>query len=171
MSNDGVHVTARVRDPNLVEALEEASDEAGSRSEAIRVALRDSYLDGRGDDGGSDDSIPAKARDAHRQLVDWTGIGGRLELDTAESVLANHLNIQKDAVRRMVIYPLKQANAVEIHQGIHTVSLVVGTLEGDDVDAAPTTEATSQETTTDDGETRERLDELAAAGAEVADGE
>ncbi|TKX82505.1 hypothetical protein EXE43_29075, partial [Halorubrum sp. SS5] len=71
-----------------------------------------------------------KARDAHRKLVEWAGIGGRLELNTAESVLANHLNIQKEAVRKVALQPLKANDAVALHQGLHEVTLVVGRLDG-----------------------------------------
>ena len=171
MSDDGVHVTARVRDPELVEALESASDEAGSRSEAIRLALRETYVGETEREPEQNNELPVKARDGHRKLVEWTGVGGRIELDTAESILANHLNVQKEAIRKVVIYPLKQAEAIRIHQGIHSVSVVVGTLDGDlhgDTRAAATS---SRDAVADGGETRERLDELAAAGMGVNNGD
>lgn len=170
MSED-VHATVRFSDEELVEALEAAEEEHGSRSEAIRRAVATAY--GGGDDiETSDDSgLPVKAKEGHRKLVEWTGIGGRLELQTVESILANHLNIQKEAVRKVVIQPLKSEDVIALHQGIHHVSIVVGDLDGDNVETEdePTTDAplTSSEAATDGGEARDRLDELAEAGAEA----
>ena len=159
--SDEIHVTARVSDPELVAALQAASDETGSKSEAIRLALREAYLGDAGDDTG----MPVKAREAHGKLVELAGVGGRLELDTAESLLANHLNIAKEAVRRTVIHELKKANAIAVHQGIHSVSVVVGRLDGKDVEPRePATASTAP--ATDGGEARERLEEL--SNAEVA---
>ena len=162
--SDEIHVTARVSDPELVAALQAASDETGSKSEAIRLALREAYL-GDVDDGGDDTGMPVKAREAHGKLVELAGVGGRLELDTAEALLANYLNIAKEAVRRTVIHELKKANAIAVHQGIHSVSVVVGRLDGEDVE--PREQATaSTAPATDGGEARERLEEL--SNAEVA---
>ena len=172
MSED-VHATVRFSDEKLVAALEAAEDEHGSRSEAIRKAVATAYADGDDVEASDDSGLPVKAKEGHRKLVEWTGLGGRLELQTAESILANHLNIRKEAVRKVVIQPLKSANVIALHQGIHHVSIVVGDLDGDDVEAEdePTTDApsTSSEAATDGGEARDRLDELAEAGTEVAD--
>jgi hypothetical protein len=163
--SDEIHVTARVSDPELVAALQAASDETGSKSEAIRLALREAYLGDVDDDGVDDTGLPVKAREAHGKLVELTGVGGRLELDTAEALLANYLNIAKEAVRRTVIHELKKANAIAVHQGIHSVSVVVGRLDGKDVEPRePATASTAP--ATDGGEARERLEEL--SNAEVA---
>jgi len=164
--SDEIHVTARVSDPELVAALQAASDETGSKSEAIRLALREAYLgDDESDDGVNDTGLPVKAREAHGKLVELAGVGGRLELDTAEALLANHLNIAKEAVRRTVIHELKKANAIAVHQGIHSVSVVVGRLDGEGVEPRePATASTAP--ATDGGEARERLEEL--SNAEVA---
>ena len=159
--SDEIHVTARVSDPELVAALQAASDETGSKSEAIRLALREAYL-GDVDDAGDDTGMPVKAREAHGKLVELAGVGGRLELDTAEALLANYLNIAKEAVRRTVIHELKKANAIAVHQGIHSVSVVVGRLDGEDVEPRePATASTAP--ATDGGEARERLEELSSA--------
>jgi hypothetical protein len=155
-----------VSDPELVAALQAASDETGSKSEAIRLALREAYLgDVESDDGANNTGLPVKAREAHGKLVELAGVGGRLELDTAEALLANYLNIAKEAVRRTVIHELKKANAIAVHQGIHSVSVVVGRLDGKDVEPRePATASTAP--ATDGGEARERLKEL--SNAEVA---
>ena len=163
--SDEIHVTARVSDPELVAALQAASDETGSKSEAIRLALREAYLGDVDDDGVENTGLPVKAREAHGKLVELAGVGGRLELDTAEALLANHLNIAKEAVRRTVIHELKKANAIAVHQGIHSVSVVVGRLDGKDVEPRePATASTAP--ATDGGEAYERLEEL--SNAEVA---
>jgi len=171
--------TVRIDDPELGAALAEAEEEHGSKSEAMRSALRDSLLGTEGvsisDINGR--KVPQKAVEGHRKLVEYTGVGGYLELDTAESILANHLNIQKDAVRRVVIKPLNGAGVVGISQGISQVSIVVGTEANPASDEGWAKLQASQEYHTagekvdDPSEASDRLDELAAAGAEVADGE
>jgi hypothetical protein len=169
--SDDVHASVRFRDAELVEALETAEEEHGSRSEAIRKAVATAYSSGDDAESSNDTGLPVKARDAHQKLVDWAGIGGRLELNTAESVLANHLNIQKEAVRKVAIQPLKANNAVALHQGLHEVTLVVGHLDGSEIEATESAALMSSgEAVADGGEASDRLDELAEAGAEVADG-
>ncbi|ELZ41883.1 hypothetical protein [Halorubrum tebenquichense] len=162
---DGRVAKAKIRDQALLEALEDAEEEHGSLAEALRHAVSTTYVDTESDETATpSDEIPAKARDAHRKLVEWAGIGGRLELDTAESVLANHLNIQKEAVRKVTLQPLKANNAVALHQGLHEVTLVVGRLDGDDIEARDRPASTSSgDAVADGGEARERLDELAEA--------
>lgn len=170
--SDDVHATVRFREADQVEALETGEEEHGSRSEAIRKAVATAYGSGSGAESDDDTGLPVKARDAHQKLVEWAGIGGRLELNTAESVLANHLNIQKEAVRKVALQPLKANDAVALHQGLHEVTLVVGRLDGSEIEATePTASTSSGEAVADGGEASDRLDELAEAGAEVADGE
>ena len=158
---------ATIRDAELLEALEEAEDEHGSLAAALRHAVATTYAsvdDVEG--GGNDTGLPVKALEGYRKLVEWTGVGGRLELETAESILANHLNIQKEAVRKVVIHPLKAEGVIALHQGIHHVSIVVGTTDDEPVEVAERTEPESPPAATDGGETRERLDELATAEVE-----
>ena len=161
--SDDVHATVRFRDESLVEALEEAEGEHGSRSEAIRHAVATAYGGSDDVEGDEDSGLPVKAKEGHRKLVEWTGRGGRIELDTAESILANHLNIQKEAVRKVVIQPLKRENVIALHQGIHHVSIVVGDLDGEEVKPRESPASTSTEAATDGGDGRDRLDELADA--------
>jgi len=159
---------ANIRDRTLLEALEEAEEEHGSLAEALRHAVSTTYVNTEGGEPATQsDEIPAKARDAHRKLVEWAGVGGRLELNTAESVLANHQNIQKAAVRKTVLQPLKANDAIALHQGLHEVTLVVGRLDGDDVEARePPASTSSEDAVADGGEARERLDELESAEVE-----
>lgn len=170
--------TVRIDDPDLGAALAEAEEEHGSKSEAVRSALRDLLLgtEGVAIDDINGRKVPQKAVEGHRKLVEYAGVGGRLELDTAESILANHLNIQKEAVRRVVIKPLRGAGVVGISQGISHVSVVVGTESSPASDEGPARLQAAQDYNTagekvDDVDgASDRLDELAAAGAEVADG-
>jgi len=107
---------ATIRDDARLEALAEAEEEHGSLADAIRFAVSEAYVDGD-DVGETEDSvISLKAREGHRKLVEWTGIGGRIETETAESVLANHLNIKTDAIRQMVVKPLKARDVIRLHQ-------------------------------------------------------
>jgi hypothetical protein len=169
--------TVRIDDPELGEALAAAEEEHGSKSEAVRSALRDSLLGTEGvaisDINGR--KVPQKAVEGHRKLVEYTGVGGYLELDTAESILANHLNIQKEAVRRVVIKPLNGAGVVGISQGISQVSIVVGSEEDPASDEgwaklqASQDYHTAGEKVDDVDGASDRLDELAAAGAEAGE--
>ncbi|OYR55249.1 hypothetical protein [Halorubrum halodurans] len=161
---------ATIRDTDLLASLEEAEEEHGSLADAVRHAVATTYA---GDDDTGEvheeSGLPVKAREGHRKLVEWTGIGGRIELGTAESILANHLNIQKGAVRKVVIKPLKREEVIALHQGVHHVSIVVGSLQDGPIDADTTSEpetTTSGEAVADGGSVRERLDELANAEVE-----
>jgi len=151
---------ATVRDERILEALEAAEDEHGSLADAVRHAIAATYGDGPDTNSHDDTRLPVKAREAHEKLVELAGMGGRLELDTAESLLANHLNIAKEAVRRTVIRQLKSENAIAVHQGIHTVSVVVGRLDGSDIEPR---EPTPVVPATDGGKERNRLEELSNA--------
>lgn len=127
------HVQTRVRDERLSEQLDEAAEEYGSRSEAVRVALQEKYLDGEDADCDAvpDElaDVPLKGRDGYYELVDFVGEGGHLELEAAESILANHLNIGTRSVRNVVTRPLVDAGALAIRQGVHEVAVVVRPLE------------------------------------------
>jgi hypothetical protein len=159
-----VHASVRFRDEETITELESAADEHGSRSEAIRQAVRAHYSETADSNEGD---LPAKAREGHETLVEWTGIGGRIELDTAESILANQLNIQKEAVRRVVLHKLRETNAIRLHQGIHHVSVVVDALEDDVKSTGDDFRTTQANVAADEGEARERLEELATASTEV----
>ena len=161
--SDGVHATVRFKDEEIVAALEEAEGEHGSRSEAIRQAVRAHYAGGDDVEASDETGLPVKAKEGHRKLVEWTGRGGRIELDTAESILANHLNIQKEAVRKVVIQPLKREEVIALHQSIHHVSIVVGDVDGDVADIEIDVDVGETEAATDGGEARDRLDELSDA--------
>lgn len=119
--------------------------------------------------------MPQKAVEGHRKLVEYTGVGGRIDLDTAESILANHLNIQKESVRSVVIKPLNGAGVLGVSQGISQVALVVGSAGDPAKDEGwARLQAAQQHHTAgaevdDPDEASDRLDNL--ANAEVGDGE
>jgi|GEM_PF-981874 len=173
--------TVRIDDPELGEALAEAEEEHGSKSAAMRSALRDSLLGSEGFEVGvvGGRKVPQKAVEGHRKLVEYTGVGGRIDLDTAESILANHLNIQKESVRSVVIKPLRGANVLGLSQGITQVTIVVGSAKDPANDEGMSRLQAAQEHHTagakvDGGEiaaedpedASERLDELADAEVE-----
>ena len=168
---------APIRDEKRLKALQEAEQEHGSMADAVRYAL-DRLADARETAAETDPDaadVPTKALEGYWELVDWTGVGGRIQLGTAESVLANKLNIPKAGVLSRVIKPLVNENLLWKDWEYEEVWLVVGRRDGQMLNApeqGPTPEASSapSEAATDGGDPRDRLDELAAAGAEVTDG-
>ena len=170
---------AEISDKERLAALEEAEEEHGSMAEALRHAVDTTYGADDGDaepdrvDGGD---LPVKAREGYHKLVEWAEVGGRLELDTAKSILANHLNIPKESVESRIIKPLVGANVLWKDWSYENVWVVVGTLDGEplNADAAPETPEpaeSNEAVATDGGEARERLDELAPAETEATHGE
>ena len=178
MSDDGRVAKAPISDEKRLEVLEAAEEEHGSMAAAIRHAL-DRLADASETEAETDPTevdVPAKALKGYWELVEWTDIGGRIEIGTAKSVLADKLNIPKEGVLSRVIKPLVNENLLWKDWEYETVWLVVGRRDGEPLNAperGPTTDApsTSSEAATDGVNPRDRLDELAAAGAEVADGE
>ena len=178
MSDGGRVAKAPISDERRLEVLEAAEEEHGSMADAVRHAL-DRLADASETEAETDPDevdVPAKALEGYWELVEWTEVGGRIEIGTAESVLANALNIPKPGVRSRVIKPLVNEDLLWKDWGHEGVWLVVGRRDGEPLNApeqAPTADApsTPSEAATDGGEVRDRLDELAAAGAEVADGE
>jgi len=178
MSDDGRVAKAPISDERRLEVLEAAEEEHGSMADAVRHAL-DRLADASETEAETDPrevDVPAKALEGYWELVEWTEVGGRIKIETAESVLANALNIPKQGVRSRVIKPLVNENLLWKDWAHKGVWLVVGRRDGEPLNApeegpTPESPSTSSEAATDGGDPRERLDELAAAGAEVADGE
>ncbi|MDB9301238.1 hypothetical protein PN417_09855 [Halorubrum ezzemoulense] len=162
-----MRVNVRIDDPDIVEALEDAADDYGSKSLAVRIALRQAYIgDDLEEEPGDGETkraheLSAKQLEAHRELRDWAGIGGWIELETAESVLANKLNIPARAVRKTLISPLKSEGAVKVSQSTSAVHVVVGQLPTTS-EASETVNATNASdeaaVATDGGATWEELE-------------
>jgi hypothetical protein len=168
---------APIRDEKRLEVLQEAEQEHGSMADAVRYAL-DRLADASETEAETDPDavdVPRKALEGYWELVEWTDVGGRIELGTAESVLANKLNIPKAGVLSRVIKPLVNENLLWKDWEYEEVWLVVGRRDGEmlnapEQEATPEASSTSSEAATDGGDPRDRLDELAAAGEEVSDG-
>jgi len=161
---------AEISDEDRLAALEAAEEEHGSMAEALRHAVDTTYAGDDGDEEPADAvDVPVKAREGYHKLVEWAEVGGRLELDTATSILANHLNIPKEGVEGRIIKPLVGANVLWKDWSYETVWIVVGTLDGqplnaDDAPEQPEpAESTSSGDAVADGGAREELDEIAAA--------
>lgn len=107
----GKRVSARVSDGNLLDALDDAADEHGSRSEAIRAALRESYADRDSNEANVAAYLPDDpvVRRGYEVLCDEASpFQSRIDVDTAMSRVANRLNIPKGSVKRRVILPLER---------------------------------------------------------------
>jgi len=169
---------APISEKRRLEVLEAAEEEHGSMADAVRYAL-DRLADASETEAETDPDevdVPAKALKGYWELVEWTEVGGRIEIGTAESVLANELNIPKAGVQSRVIKPLVNESLLWKDWEYEEVWLVVGRRDGKPLNAPeqepmPEASSTPAEAATDDGEVRDCLDELAAAGVEVADGE
>ena len=119
-------VTLRLKDPELQQAVADAEEEYGNRSEAIRAALRATYT-GEGDaptttaDGGP----TTKAIEAHEWMVDYAGVGSRIGIDTARSLIAQKFQIKAKTIDNLIFTPLKQNDWIAVSQGLHSVAIVV----------------------------------------------
>ena len=162
---------APIRDEKRLKALQEAEQEHGSMADAVRYAL-DRLADASETEAETDPDavdVPTKALEGYWELVDWTDVGGRIELGTAESVLANKLNIPKAGVLSRVIKPLVNENLLWKDWAHEEVWLVVGRRDGAVLNAPkeePEAPSTSPKAATDGGAANERLDELANAEVE-----
>ena len=120
------HITLRVDDPELAEAIEAAEAKHGSRSEALREAVRRAYLEDTtttdSDDGAT---LPKAAREGYAALREHANAGERMAIDTAESIIAQRVQLRKETVRSSVIRKLHGAGWLAVEQGIHRVSVVI----------------------------------------------
>ena len=122
-------VTTRF-DDDLGAEIEAAADELGSKSDVVRVAVRQYLDDGddvAGTDGGLPDGLdlPPVARQAYRSLVENYGTGRIVQLEAVESTTAAETNCPKTAIRGQVIAPLKRAGLLSVHQRVQTVGIEV----------------------------------------------
>jgi Arc/MetJ-type ribon-helix-helix transcriptional regulator len=118
--NSSTHVTARITDDELQEILEQQADKHGSQSEAIREALRQMSMD-----DATDTELPDKAHEGYRILRDYCAVGDTVDIESAESLVAQELQINADAVRRMVIRPLVEKKYLEKRQTMQRVVVTV----------------------------------------------
>jgi hypothetical protein len=119
-------VTLRLKDPELQDAIEEAEEEYGNRSEAIRAALRVAYTgDGDAPTVTAEGGPTKKAVEAHQWMVNYAGIGGRIGIDTARSLIAQKFQIKAKTIDNLIIRPLHANEWIAVSQGLHDVALVV----------------------------------------------
>lgn len=119
-NNDSEHVTVRITDDELQQILQSKADECGSQSEAIREALRRMPKDGE-----TDTELPDKAHEGYGILRDYCTVGDTVDIESAESLIAQELQINADAVRRMVIKPLVEKRYLEKSQTMQRVYVTV----------------------------------------------
>ena len=122
-------VTTRF-DDELGAEIEAAADELGSKSDVVRVAVRQFLDDGddeRRTDGGLPDhaELTPVARQAYRALVESFGTGRIVQLEAFESTTAAQTNCPKEAIRGQVLKPLKRAGLVSIHQRVSVVGVEI----------------------------------------------
>ena len=122
------NIRARINDEELANQIDEAADEHGSISEAVRHAISETY----GDTDDTDDEPEtvvdrlgeSSLRKAHRNL--WSIArgrdGGREDMghtsaDAAKSVLAQEFSVNKAAVKPMYLTPLKSESVIDVDPG------------------------------------------------------
>ena len=118
--------TVRLDDEELKAAIEERAEELGSRSEAYREAVRRAFLEADETTAdGETSGLPKAAREGYAALREHAGPGERMSIDTAESIIAQRVQLRKETVRSSVIRKLHGAGWLAIEQGIHQVSVVI----------------------------------------------
>lgn len=137
---------APIEDDDLLATLEAAEDEHGSMAEALRAIIRDYGTD---DDStsGTEADLSHTAQQAHKYLQEECVEGNQIGLDVAESVLAQRLGIDSEAVRARAIRPLEAADLVTVNPGLYSVTIIV---HGNDAQTQPDTAADAQEVPADD---------------------
>lgn len=129
----GTRVTARVSDDDLLDALDDAAEEHGSKSEAMRHAIRTAFIDGEGAAGRDSDEVmaaalaglPPTARSGYRKLREATGDDQMVEVGAAKSMVASQTNVPSDSVRSMVFSPLQQAGLIGVTPHIKAAFITV----------------------------------------------
>jgi len=126
-------VAARVRDDDLLDALDEAVAEHGSKSEAMRHAIRTTFIDG--DEAADRDSdevmaaalagLPPTAQSGYKTLREATGDDQMVEVDAAKAMVASETNVPSESVRSMVLSPLKKAGLIAVTPHIRAVFVTV----------------------------------------------
>lgn len=143
------------------EELNEYLDDVENKSEVVREALRMH----RAKNDLVDDH---RLSDAQVKGYDWmrrhVGINGRMPKRMVKSPLAEHLKLGKKTVEHFVLRPLARLGYIAMPAGLENVAVVVR--PPDVAESAPEVE----DEATDPEDAGDRLDELDAAGQEVAEG-
>ena len=149
-------VSADVDDEDLVEFL----DDVDNKAETLRSALRLYRLQ---HESVEDDRLTGAQRSAYQWLREHAGVGGTVRLGIARTVLAQTLSRDKDLVKHTVLKPLDNLDYINVSAGMESVSVVV-------LPPADEQEPGVELEVDDPEEAGEKLDAIAAAGEEVAEG-
>lgn len=184
---------ANLNDEQLIDALDELSDEHGSKADAIRHAIKQAA--GSDDDDPGDDKPETVAdqlsesslRKALRKLweISRGRDGGREDVghtsaDAAMSVLAQEFAVNKAAVKPMYLTPLKSADMIDVDSGADQTIIYVVDPDAqlsyhdpdrsDAVDADHDPDDSGEVTNDSDVDVDDRLAEIDAAEPARADG-
>ena len=129
----GTRLTARVTDDELLDAVDDAAEEHGSKSEAMRHAIRTTFIDDESDaDRDSDEvmsaalaGLPPTAQSGYKTLREATGDDQMVEVGAAKAMVASETNVPSDSVRSMVLSPLKKAGLIAVTPHIRAVFVTV----------------------------------------------
>ncbi|QKY16421.1 hypothetical protein [Halorubrum sp. CBA1229] len=129
----GTRVAARVRDDDLLDALDDAVEEHGSKSEAMRHALRTAFIGDESDSDRDSDEVmsaalaglPPTAQSGYKTLREATGDDQMVEVGAAKAMVASETNVPSDSVRSMVLSPLKKAGLIAVTPHIRAVFVTV----------------------------------------------
>lgn len=115
-------VQARIKDPELLEAVEAAEERHGTTTAALEAALREAYLEDEDDTEG----LSTLAVRGYRELrKHGDGERSRIGVGVAESVVANACNIKKEDVRASVFEPLRRHGKIGLFRGVRSVDIIV----------------------------------------------
>lgn len=114
-------VSVQIRDPDLQAALEEA-EEGASLSEVVRGSLESDLLE-EDNSKTPEGKVTAQAKRGYRAMEQYVSDGEFIEVDTAESVVANYCNVPSDSVRHTIFQPLREAGWIGVTQRIEHVMI------------------------------------------------
>ncbi len=150
------HVSVRINDDDLEAFL----DDRGDVSETVRTALR--YLRAQ-EEGVDDHRLTDHQRAAYTWLRDRVGVGGTVSVGLAKNRLAQTLSVDMDLVKGQVLRPLESHGYIRVQARVETALITV-------LPPSAASEGSESSAAADDPEgASERLDDLAAAGKEVAE--
>ena len=129
----GTRLTARVSDGDVLDALDDAAEEHGSKSAAIRHALRTAFIEDESDADRDSDEVMAAAlaglsptaQSGYKALRKATGDDQMVEVGAAKAMVASETNVPSESVRSMVLSPLKKAGLIAVTPHIRAVFVTV----------------------------------------------
>jgi hypothetical protein len=159
MTDGGRTAKADIDDPELLAALEKAEEEHGSMAEALRHAVRTTYVETEEGYPAVPADIPRDLRAGYAALIDRYGTGSRVAIESAKSVIAQATKTPAEETKRTVIEPLRQRGYLGIHTGIKQVGVFIperpatdGGHSPDDCDANEADVGDDDAVTGDDGD-------------------